>query len=203
MARCFRARAQIAPDATALIQDERTLSYGQLNDRVNRLAHVLANIGLRRGDRLALMSRNDMTYVEVELAAAKLGIIVAALNWAFGRCRNCYTALRWPIPSLLIVTAEYSDLAARLDLDIAHSLVLGEEYEHLLARADNHEPIDQVHSEDALVIIYTSGTTGLPKGAVVQSSSDDCQSDGLCLRSRFSSRCSVCRLGAVLSHGVN
>jgi fatty-acyl-CoA synthase len=77
----FRARARIDPAATALVERDRRWSYALLNERVNRVAHVLAGEGVRRGERIALLSQNCAAHIEIELAAAELGAIVAALNW--------------------------------------------------------------------------------------------------------------------------
>ena len=77
----FRERAGIDCSAVALIEGDRRVSYRELNDRVNRLVHVLVGRGVRSGDRVAILARNCAAYVELELAAAKLGVLVAALNW--------------------------------------------------------------------------------------------------------------------------
>jgi acyl-CoA synthetase (AMP-forming)/AMP-acid ligase II len=77
----FRARAQIQRSSPAIEYQERQISYGELLDRADRLTSVLASHGLVRGDRVALLSRNRPEYLEVELAAANLGVITACLNW--------------------------------------------------------------------------------------------------------------------------
>ncbi|WP_227651783.1 AMP-binding protein, partial [Klebsiella pneumoniae] len=66
----FRACATNRKSAAAIEYRGRTISYGELLDRVDRAASMLANHGLRRGDRVALLSRNRPEYIEVELAAA-------------------------------------------------------------------------------------------------------------------------------------
>ena len=87
----FRARATIDRQAPALIDGDTELSFAALNERVNRLVWALHARGLRRGDRVAILSRNCAAYVELELAAAKLGLIVAALNWRLAdpELRHC------------------------------------------------------------------------------------------------------------------
>jgi non-ribosomal peptide synthetase component F len=77
----FRARALIHKSSVAIEYQGRQISYGQLLDRVHRATSMLASQDLRRGDRVALLSRNRPEYLEVELAAANLGIITACLNW--------------------------------------------------------------------------------------------------------------------------
>src|SRR5664279_4662712 len=76
----FRARARIQKSLPAIEYQDRLISYGELLDRVDRLTSVLAARGLVRGDRVALLSRNRPEYLEVELAAANLGVITACLN---------------------------------------------------------------------------------------------------------------------------
>ena len=72
------------PDHIAVVDAERALSYAELDDRTNRLANHWRATGLTHGDRVAILATNCIEYVEVEIAAAKLGLIVAALNWRLG-----------------------------------------------------------------------------------------------------------------------
>jgi non-ribosomal peptide synthetase component F len=66
---------------TALESDGRSLTYAQLGERVNRLAHAFAAKGVGRGDRIAVLSENRLEYPELQLAAARLGAILACQNW--------------------------------------------------------------------------------------------------------------------------
>ena len=162
----FRQRAAINPDSVALVEGNSQLSYAALNARVNRAAHMLLEQGLKHGDRLALLARNCSAYIEIELAAAKIGVIVAAINWRLAdvELQHCIGLVT---PKLLIVATDYVDVTARLNLSVTTTLVLGKQYEQLLATQSDAEPPLAACGEDGLVILYTSGTTGLPKGAVV------------------------------------
>ncbi len=162
----FRARARIDADAVALVDGALRLTYAELNERVNRLAHVLAGEGVRRGDRVAILCRNCSAYVETELAAAKLGAMVAAQNWRLAPAELAH-CLKLAEPRVLLVAEPYAAAAAALDIDVPCTITLGQDYEGRLARAAHHEPQDVAEPEDGLVILYTSGTTGMPKGAVV------------------------------------
>ncbi|MEM7026547.1 MAG: AMP-binding protein, partial [Pseudomonadota bacterium] len=161
----FRDRARVDGDALAVIEDERRLTYAELNQRVNRLAHVLAGEGVRRGDRVAILSRNCTAYLETELAAAKLGAIVAAQNWRLAAPELAH-CMRLAEPRLLLVGPDHAADVAGLD-PAPCIITLDEDYEDRLARAPGHEPPDVAEPEDGLLILYTSGTTGMPKGAVV------------------------------------
>jgi acyl-CoA synthetase (AMP-forming)/AMP-acid ligase II len=162
----FRARARIDPAAIALVEDEQRWTYAELNGRVNRLAHVLAGEGVGRGDRIGLLSQNCAAYLEIELAAAKLGAIVAALNWRLAPPELAH-CIRLAEPRVVLVAERHAEALACLDLELPRTLLLGAICEARLARAPTHEPPDVAEPEDGMIILYTSGTTGLPKGAVI------------------------------------
>ncbi len=162
----FRSQVILRARETAIQQGERRFTYAKLNERVNRLAHCLIAYGLRSGDSIAILSENRHEYVEVELAAAKLGVVTACQNWrqADPELTHC---LRVVTPKLVVVSERYAATLARIDHGAGAILTLGEPYEHALARADATEPPDLAQPEDGLIVLYTSGTTGLPKGAVI------------------------------------
>src|SRR5579872_1460469 len=87
----FAAQAARAPDTLAIEQVGLQRSYGALDARVRRLAAALHGQGVRYGDRIALLSENRAEYIEIELAAACLGAIVACQNWrlAPGELQHC------------------------------------------------------------------------------------------------------------------
>ncbi|WP_375786875.1 class I adenylate-forming enzyme family protein [Bradyrhizobium sp. Pha-3] len=161
----FDVCAELHAGRVAIEHRERRMTYGELRDRVRRLTAALAARGLRRGDRLGLLSRNRPEYLEIELAAANLGIITACLNWRLSERELAY-CIELVSPNLLVVEA---DLAANLPpaARIHPILEIGPQYESELARQDGRVPPPVAQPEDGLVILYTSGTTGLPKGAVI------------------------------------
>ncbi|WP_424138292.1 class I adenylate-forming enzyme family protein [Roseomonas chloroacetimidivorans] len=141
------------------------LTYAALNGRVNRLARALAGLGLRRGDRVAILSENRTEYLEVQLAAAKLGAMVACQNW-----RQADAELAWCLDlcdaRLLLASERFAAVPGRLGWS-GPVRFFGEAYEAMLAAASDAEPPDAAEAEDGLVMLYTSGTTGRPKGAVI------------------------------------
>jgi len=159
------------------------LEYRELDARVARLAGALAALGVGRGDRVALLSENRPEYLEVLLAAARLGASVACQNWRLtaAELAHCVDLVG---PRVLIASARFADRigeagegggganaerrAAAIDRGSPiPRIMLGEPYERALASATPHEGDDAAEPEDALLILYTSGTTGLPKGAVI------------------------------------
>ncbi len=161
----FNISAELHARRVAVEYRERVITYGELRDRVARLTVMLAARGLRRGDRIGLLSRNRPEYLEVELAAAHLGIITACLNWRLSGRELAY-CIELVSPKLLIVEP---DLASDLSASVRANPVIeiGPDYEAELARQDGRMVPSTAQLEDGLVILYTSGTTGLPKGAVI------------------------------------
>ncbi len=162
----FRFHARYHGERVALQDARRRLTYAQLNDRVNRLANALGSRGVRRGDRVAILAENCIEYVELELAAAKLGVIVACQNWRLADAELAH-CIGLTTPKIVFVSERYAATLARLGLDLRTTITIGEEYERILAAAGAQEPPALADPEDGLVILYTSGTTGLPKGAVI------------------------------------
>lgn len=166
--RLFASVARLNPDRVAIDDGKVERTYRELNSRVNQCAAYLRAIGLQRGDRLGLLARNCAEYLEIELAAAKLGIITAALNWRLAS-REMAHCIQLAEPRLIVTQAEYEPV---LDESVGSEiprLLLGPAYESVIAsRSDTEpEPDSLVHPEDGMLIIYTSGTTGLPKGALI------------------------------------
>jgi fatty-acyl-CoA synthase len=154
----FLMRAQVHPMRIAIDDGARALTYAELATRVRRLAGLLAARGVKRGDRIALLSENRAELLEVVLAAGSIGAAVALQSWRLAppEIEHCVKLVE---PSYILASPRH---AARVNAD----LVFGDRYEEALGRAKPTAGSD-VDPEDALVILYTSGTTGLPKGAVL------------------------------------
>ncbi|MCC5859981.1 MAG: AMP-binding protein [Ectothiorhodospiraceae bacterium] len=162
----FALQAAYDGDRIAIREGDRHVSYGELNRRVNRLADALQSVGVAHGDRIAILSENRTEYLELQLAAAKLGAIVAAQNWrlATAELEHC---IRLTTPRVIIVSPRYADALSRVSHTSETVIQLGDDYEARLARASDREPTAAAGGEDGLIILYTSGTTGLPKGALI------------------------------------
>ena len=151
-------RARQAPDAPALSDGSRRLSFAALIGETDRIAADLAGRGIARGDRVAVLSENRIDYTLVQLACAKLGAIVACQNWRLAPAELAH-CIALVAPKLLLASARYRGVAEALalDLPIADIAALGAPGESACV----------ARPEDGLLIIYTSGTTGLPKAATI------------------------------------
>ncbi len=135
----FRDQALLGPTRPALEDGDGLWTYAKLNNRVNRLADMLASRGVGRGDRVAVLSENRLEYVEVMLAAAKLGALVACQNWrlADAELKHCLTLAD---PKLIFCSERFAAVFARLDHGVLAHITFGNEYENVLANADAREP---------------------------------------------------------------
>src|SRR6185312_5416987 len=129
----FRSRAGVQPAETAIEYRGRQISYGELSDRVEHAAAMLSASGLRRGDRVALLSRNLPGYVEIDLAAANLGVVTACLNRRLSPRELAY-CVDLVSPKLVIVEP---DLAVNLASENGRPKIeIGQQYERLMAQQD-------------------------------------------------------------------
>lgn len=162
----FHSGAQARPQQVAITDGPRQLTYQQLDLRSNQLANAFLASGLESQQRVAILAGNCAEYFEVELGAAKAGLIVAALNWRLAR-RELQHCIDLVSPKLLIVSAALAESLAELDLGDMQTIVLGQQYEAFLGAGAQSYPDKRIDPENGLVILYTSGTTGLPKGALI------------------------------------
>ncbi len=154
------------PARPALEWGGKSLSYPDLCGRVERAAAALLARGVQPGARIAILAHNCPEYIELQLAAAAMGAIVACLNWrlAPGELRHCVTLVE---PVLAVV--QPSLRAAFAAISALPVIETGAEWEALLAaaRPDERAGRSLPSHEAGLNILYTSGTTGLPKGALI------------------------------------
>jgi acyl-CoA synthetase (AMP-forming)/AMP-acid ligase II len=151
-------------DDVALQSPQGSLTYGALAARVGALAAHLHRSGLRRGDRMAILSENRFEFVEVLLAAARLGATCACLNWRLAgpELRDCIALVT---PAVAFVSPKFEEHAALFEGMPLHRF--GAAYERLATAESLEIPPVAAEPEDGLHILFTSGTTGRPKGALI------------------------------------
>ncbi|MFN0164282.1 MAG: class I adenylate-forming enzyme family protein [Burkholderiales bacterium] len=162
----LRTQALRVPLRIAVDDGVHQRSYGELDERVNRLANCLASLGVVRGARVAILSENRGEYIEAIFAAARLGAILCTLNWRLTRdeLAHCVNLVE---PMVTLLSPRFSEAHAALGESSAATITLGADYEARLAAAALTEPPVVAEPEDGLAILYTSGTTGMPKGALI------------------------------------
>jgi amino acid adenylation domain-containing protein len=160
----FEQQVQRTPDATALVFENESLSYAQLNARANRLAHHLIAQGVRPEDRVALCMARRAELIVALLAILKAGGAYVPLDPAYPGERLAHI-LDDAAPVLLVADAQgrealgdTGNLAVLDPVSFAHTLT-----QHA------HDPIvPGLNSRHLAYVIYTSGSTGRPKGVMVE-----------------------------------
>lgn len=165
--------ARKTPGKLAIVCEGREHTYRQFNEEVNRLAHGLLALGIRKGDRIALMMKNSDYFVFAFFASAKIGAVVVPINFRLTASEVHYI-LEQSGTSLVFCDDEFEDViaGARQGAGVEHVVVSGAanvpghlSFAGIYAESVVNPQLD-VCEDDDLEILYTSGTTGRPKGAL-------------------------------------
>lgn len=165
--RALLVSAKRFPDAVAIEDGDDTLTYSQLADRIERLGGMIkSELGLSRGDCIALMVFNCPQYIEIVVGLAQQGIVVATLSPLLSESELEHILVdcnpRFAI--LDIETEKYAPVFVGANISF---LVLGDAYEAALSRNLRVEADVTVGDDDCFCVSYTSGTTGKPKGVML------------------------------------
>jgi fatty-acyl-CoA synthase len=168
----LRSTARRVPGAPALAFGDRAWTYAELDAAVDRTASALAGLGLRRGDRFALMATNSDRFVVTFYAALRCGAIVVPVNPASAPPEIAYLLEDSGATAFAFDPAAAAAVTMALEVGrppMAVALGAAERFADLteLAAAGPYgEVTDAVTEADDALILYTSGTTGRPKGAL-------------------------------------
>ncbi|HTA05215.1 MAG TPA: amino acid adenylation domain-containing protein, partial [Solirubrobacteraceae bacterium] len=159
----FEAQVERSPEATALVFEDRALSYGELNRRANQLAHHLIGLGVKPDDRVAIAAERSLELVVGLLAILKAGGAYVPLDPAY------------PADRLRIMLDDAEPVVVLTQSALEHRFVT-ERPTLLLDRADPAFAQQSELNPDARArglnashlayVIYTSGSTGVPKGVM-------------------------------------
>ena len=168
-------RARIGPQAVALLQADRSLTYAELADRSSRLAAALRERGVGLGDRIAYLGLNDLRAFETFFAAGLLGAVFAPLNFRLAPTEVAYMLGDSGSRMLVVGHGVEALVVDTLDREtpVDHVISFGpevgdsEDYESVIGSTPPLTEVVDVTLEDPALLLYTSGTTGKPKAAVL------------------------------------
>ncbi|WP_280506830.1 acyl-CoA synthetase, partial [Nocardia farcinica] len=170
----------LMPDRVALVDDAREVTYAQLEERTNKLAHYLLEHGVQPGDKVGIYSRNTIEAVEAMVAVFKARAVMINVNYRYvenelqyifdnsdmvaliheRRYSDKVAAVRARTPKLRTVVVVDDDTTGTVPTAADSA-----EYETALAQSSADRDFGE-RSPDDLYMLYTGGTTGMPKGVM-------------------------------------
>ncbi len=142
-------------DAVALEFEGRAYTFGEIDDRSNRMAALLAGRGLRTGDRLCVYLANCVEMIDLYLACVKLGVIFVPINILY-REREISHILSDSEPKAVVSNEPIAGASVPVWL-----------MNELDVPSHAHRPNVSLDGDSPAAIVYTSGTTGASKGAIL------------------------------------
>jgi fatty-acyl-CoA synthase len=173
--------ARLFPEKVAVVDGDRRDTYCTLAARVNRLSNALRQMGVRQGDKVAVLSPNSHRMLEAFFAVPQLGAILTPLNYRLSTPEFAYI-LAHSETRVVLVDWEYAQHLAPIvdslkgveqyillrDAESPTAALPAEDYENLLATASPEFPTPvEVAETDIATLNYTSGTTARPKGVML------------------------------------
>jgi acyl-CoA synthetase (AMP-forming)/AMP-acid ligase II len=168
----YAAHALMRPGKLALVCEERSLTYAELNARANRVANALKSLGVQAGDRVAVMVHNSLEYFEIAVGLSRLTAMHIPVNYRLLEHEVAYI-VNDSGAKVMVAGPELVQVVEQALAEIADKpacVAIGREapagwlhYEELLEVASENPPTGEAAL--GLTVTYTSGTTGNPKGA--------------------------------------
>ncbi|MDT5013926.1 MAG: hypothetical protein QOD39_86 [Mycobacterium sp.] len=164
------------PDVVAYRLGDRQITHGALRERAVHLISAMAAAGVRRQDRIAILSRNSVEFGEVMAASQLSGIVLATVNFRLTphEVRDVLERVR---PSIVFCADEFAPMIGELAPTLTSSALMVSiggpkrsdivDYDEFVAGGDGDEPVLQARPDDIACLIFTSGTTGASKCCIL------------------------------------
>jgi long-chain acyl-CoA synthetase len=174
MAGIVRHWAEKDPSKPAIEFEGRSITFGDLDERSNKLANALASAGVGAQDRVAFIDKNGPEFFDVVYALGKLNAVCVAVNWRLAPAEMAYI-IDHAGAEVVIVGPEFVPHVEKVlpDLPKVKTIIaIGghptwEDYERFVQSGSPEDPRVECAPDDVCIQMYTSGTTGLPKGVML------------------------------------
>ena len=171
--------ARLYPDRIGASDLSRAMTFRAWDERACRLANALSGLGLRPGDRVAVLAYNRVEWLEIYAATAKAGLVMVPINFRLVAPEIAYIISDSGAAAVIVedsLVPRIEEVRASLPVAAGRYVRIGDAalqgsgpyrgYEALLAAASGAEPGVPVAAASTWALMYTSGTTGRPKGAI-------------------------------------
>ncbi|MEK9702426.1 MAG: AMP-binding protein [Deltaproteobacteria bacterium] len=169
-------QARVQPERIGARDLNRKLSYRDWNSRSCRLGNALIGMGLRKGDRVAVLAYNRLEWAEIYTAVAKVGLVAVPINFRLTPKEVLYICSDCSISAVIAEEAlaeVIEEIREDLNISTDNFLLIGNNnrkgwisYSEFLKASSSEEPECSITPDDPWCLMYTSGTTGKPKGAI-------------------------------------
>src|SRR3954452_18867931 len=156
-------------EQVALVQDDRSLTWGELYARAQQMAGFLASVGVGPEDRVAMLEKNGIEHFEVFYGAALLNAVCVDVNWRLAPPEVEYI-VNDSAAKVFVVGADFVPVLDAIEPNLAtvqRTLVIGRDYEGAVDAAPTGDPGERSAIDDVAFQLYSSGTTGRPKGVLL------------------------------------
>ncbi|MFC1999881.1 class I adenylate-forming enzyme family protein [Chloroflexota bacterium] len=162
----------ICPDRNAIAFEGKRFTFAQVNERSNRLADSLTNLGVKKGDMVAILQVNCNQFLETYYAVAKLGAVLVPLNFRAKDDELTYMLNNCGAVALFIgdrYVPMVNNMRPNLTSMKHYISIDGEAegmhyYEDIISSASPDDLFPDIDDDDVTLLMYTAGTTGKPKG---------------------------------------
>ena len=171
----LRIAALRTPHKTAIVADDRTLSFAEYDAAANRFAHFLIGCGIGKGDRVATLLFNTPEYCIAHFGNARTGSILVHISPMYAP-PEIARILERTRPRILVADAAIADKIDRIRhrigfieriVYVGNGGAFGDDFHAAISGLPETEPERGILPSDPVAMTFTGGTTGEPKGAVV------------------------------------
>ncbi len=169
----------ICPDSDSIVFERKRYTFSQLNERANRIGNALLKLGVKKGDRVAMLQVNTNQCVETYFGVAKIGAIYVPLNFRAKGNELAYM-LNSSEAEAIFIGERYIELinSIKPELNTVKNFVSLDGpsdgmlyYEDIIAEASPDDVFTDINDDDTTILMYTAGTTGFPKGVMLSHNS--------------------------------
>lgn len=158
-------------DKTIIIAEESSVTYEQLQERSSKVANMLLDRGLQRGDLVGYLSKNRPEFFDILFGVAKAGAATTPVNWRLAESEVA-GVLADAKPRILFVDPDLNrlfdrEILEKMGITIIELPPTSEEWLTLIGVYSDEDPMIDLAPDDVMYQLYTSGTTGKPKGVML------------------------------------